>query len=159
MTDVLEPNALARWQQRPISFIEEVLRRPEDGLPFELFPAQQQWFEHCWQLRDDGRLQWPEQIIGWPKKTGKGGTAGMQILTTTLVFGGRNAEAYCIGADLQQAQERVFGEIKKIIEASPLLKREAQITQSRVVFPETGATITALAADYRGAAGGPPHHR
>ena len=81
----------------------------------------------------------------------------MQTLTTTLVFGGKNAEAYCVASDLQQAQERVFAECKKIIEASPPLDREANITASRITFPQTGATITALAAgDPSGAAGGHP---
>jgi phage terminase large subunit-like protein len=123
MTETLEPNSLERWKQQPISFITEVLRNPQTGKPFELFPAQRQFFEHAWQLRDDGRLRYSEQTIGWPKKTGKGGTAGMHVLTTTLVFGGKYSEAYCCASDLQQAQERVFGEIKRICESSPLLKR------------------------------------
>jgi hypothetical protein len=156
MTEVLEPNTLQRWRERPISFITEVLCNPKMGRPFELFDAQRQFFAHCWQLRADGRLLYPEQCIGWIKKTGKTVTAAMHVLTTTLVYGGRYAEAYCIAADLQQAQERVFGEIKKICECSPLLRREAQITQSRITFPQTGATITAIAGDYAGAAGAHP---
>jgi hypothetical protein len=156
VTDLLQANVLERWQREPISFIEQILRRPKDGKPFELFDAQRQWFGHCWKLRPDGRLLYPEQTIGWAKKTGKGGTAAMQLLTTTLVFGGRNAEAYCVGADLQQAVERVFAEVKKICEVSPLLAREAQITNQRITFPQTGATITAIAGDYAGAAGGHP---
>jgi hypothetical protein len=146
MTEVLEPNALERWKSNPVSFIEQVLRRPKDGKPFELFPAQLQWFEHCWQLRDDGRLQYPEQCLSWTKKTGKTASAAMEVLTTLLVYGGPYAEGLIVAADLQQAQERVFGEIRKIIESSPLLRREAQITQSRITFPQTGATITAIAA-------------
>jgi hypothetical protein len=151
MTEALEPNTLQRWRQQPTAFITEILRDPKTGKPFVLFDAQRQWFDHCWQRRDDGRLLYPEQCIGWIKKTGKTGTAAMHVLTTTLVYGDRFAEAYCVAADLQQAQERVFGEIKKICEASPLLRREAQITQSRITFPQTGATITAIAGDYAGA--------
>jgi terminase large subunit-like protein len=155
MTEVLEPNALERWQREPTSFIAEVLRKP-DGKPFELFDAQSQFFEHAWKRRDDGRLLYPEQCIGWIKKTGKGGTAAMHGLVTLLIYGGKFAEGYCIAADLQQAQERVFGEIKRICECSPLLKRECEITASRITFPQTGATITALAGDYASAAGGHP---
>jgi hypothetical protein len=156
MTEVLEPNTLQRWKESAINFINEVLRNPKTGKPFVLFDAQHQFFMHCWQLRDDGRLLYPEQCIGWIKKTGKTTTAAMHVLTTTLVFGGRYAEAYCIAADLQQATERVFGEIKKICESSPLLRREAKITQSRIEFPQTGATITAIAGDHAGAAGAHP---
>ena len=44
----------------------------------------------------------------------------------------------------------------RIVECSPYLKREAQITQNRIIFPETGAVITAIASDYAGAAGANP---
>ena len=71
MSEVLEPNTLERWQREPISFIEQILRNPQTNKPFELFPAQRQWFKHCWQLRDDGRLEYGEQLIGWPKRPAK----------------------------------------------------------------------------------------
>ena len=80
----------------------------------------------------------------------------MHVLTTTLVFGGRYAEAYCVANDLEQAQGRVFTEIKKICESSPLLRREAEITQSRITFPQTGAIIQAIGNDAAGAAGAHP---
>jgi hypothetical protein len=156
MSKVLEPNALERWQREPISFITEVLREPKTGKSFELFPAQIQFFEHCWKRRADGRLLYPEQTIGWIKKTGKSATAAMHVLTTLLVYGGKYGEAYCCAATLQQAQDRVFGEIRKICESSPLLKRECEITASRIVFPQSGSTITALPADYASAAGAHP---
>jgi phage terminase large subunit-like protein len=78
------------------------------------------------------------------------------VLTTTLVYGGRFAEAYCCANDFEQAQGRVFTEIKKIIEASPLLKREAEITASRITFPQTGAVIHAIGSDATSAAGAHP---
>ncbi len=37
MADVLDSSALARWRANPLSFIEQVLRDPETGQPFELF--------------------------------------------------------------------------------------------------------------------------
>jgi hypothetical protein len=37
---------------------------------------------------------------------------------------------------------------------SPLLRAEAKITADRITFPAIGATITAIASDYAGAAGG-----
>ena len=43
-----EQNSLQRWRSNPISFIEEILRDPKTGAPFELFPAQQTFFSHCW---------------------------------------------------------------------------------------------------------------
>ncbi len=157
MTDVLDSgSALQRWRRQPIEFINEVLRDPETGRPFQLLDAQREFFAHAWQTDDSGRLIFHEQVFGAPKKSGKTATAAMHLLTTTLVFGGRFAEGYCVANDLEQAQGRVYLAIRRICEASPLLKREADITQSRITFPQTGAVIQAIGSDYAGAAGGNP---
>jgi Phage Terminase len=156
MTDVLERSTLQRWRQLPISFITEILRDPETNKPFQLLDVQKQFFTHAWQLNDDGRLTYPEQCFGAPKKTGKTATAAMHVLTTTCLFGGRWAEAYCVANDLEQAQGRVFQAVRRIVEASPYLKREAEITQTRISFPQTGAVIQVIGSDYAGAAGANP---
>ena len=90
------------------------------------------------------------------KKSGKTGFGAIMTLTTTRVFGGPFAEGYCVANDLEQAQGRVYQAIRRIAEASPHLKRAARVTASRVDFPETGASITAIASGYAGAAGGNP---
>jgi phage terminase large subunit-like protein len=156
MSDVLENSALQRWQRDPISFINALIRDPVTEQPFELCDAQKQFFNHCWKTREDGRLLYPEQCFGAIKKSGKTGTAAMHVLTTTLVYGGRFAEAYVVANDFEQAQSRVFAEIKKICEASPLLKRECEIYQSRILFPQTNACIQAIGSDATSAAGGHP---
>jgi hypothetical protein len=66
------------------------------------------------------------------------------------------AEAYCVANDFDQAQGRVFQAISRIIEASPLLRDSAKLTANKIEFPSTGATITAIASDYAGAAGANP---
>jgi phage terminase large subunit-like protein len=156
MSDLLQDSALARWRREPVSFIEKVLRDPETGKPFELFEAELQFFAHAWQTNGDGRLRYPEQCFGAIKKTGKTGLAGAHVLTTTCLFGGRYAEAYCVANDLEQAQGRVFQAIRRICETSPHLRREAEITQSRITFPQTGAVIQAIGSDYASAAGAAP---
>jgi phage terminase large subunit-like protein len=155
-TPVLDGSTLARWQRRPIEFIEEVLRNPATGKPYELFEAQRRFFEHAWQLDDAGRLLYPDQCLSGPKKLGKTETAAMHTLATVWVLGGRNAEAYICANDFEQAQGRCFTAIKRIIEASPLLRPEAKITADRITFPATGATITALTSNAASAAGGHP---
>src|SRR5260370_38060983 len=80
----------------------------------------------------------------------------MFVLTVTLVLGGKHAEAYCLANDIEQAQGRVFAAIRRIVEASPLLRSAANITASKIEFAELGATIEAIASDYQGAAGGNP---
>src|ERR1019366_7375279 len=42
---------------------------------------------------------------------------------------------YALANDLEQATSRVFQAIKRIVECSPLLMREAKITADRIVFP------------------------
>jgi hypothetical protein len=43
---------------------------------------------------------------------------------------------------------------KRIVQCSPLLRREANVTQSKIEVPEIDATITPIGSDYAGAAGG-----
>src|SRR5262249_28131204 len=78
------------------------------------------------------------------------------MLVMVLLYGGRFAEGYCVANDLEQATSRVFLQVKRIVEASPLLKREAKLTADRVTFPALDASIVAIAADAARAAGGNP---
>ena len=156
MAAALELSALQHWRREPIRFIEQILRDPETGQPFNLFNAERQFFEHAWQRTEDGRLVYPEQCFGAIKKSGKTGLAGAHVLTTTCLFGGRYSEAYCIANDYEQAQGRVFQAIKRMCETSPHLARETEITQGRITFPETGATITAISGDAASVAGAAP---
>jgi hypothetical protein len=151
MSKPLTAADLARWRCEPVLFIHEVLRDPATQRPFELFDAERAFFAHAWQLAEDGSLRYPEQCFGAPKKTGKTAIAAIHLLTTTLLYGDRFSEAYCIANDLEQAQGRVFLAVRRIVEASPLLKREAEITAARIVFPRTRAVIQAIGSDYAGA--------
>jgi hypothetical protein len=45
------------------------------------------------------------------------------------------AEGFCLANDYEQASSRVFQAIKRIVEASPLLRREAKITSDKDHFP------------------------
>jgi phage terminase large subunit-like protein len=152
----LDTSALTRWQRQPLSFITEILRDPETGKPFVLLDAERAFLEHAFRTDDSGRLIYPEQLYSCPKKSGKTGFAAMHLTTTTLVFGGRFAEAYCVANDFDQAQGRVFQAVRRICEASPHLRRECNITASRIEFPQTGAVIQAIGSDYAGSAGANP---
>jgi phage terminase large subunit-like protein len=74
-----------------------------------------------------------------------------------LLFGERFGEAFALANDYEQAASRVFQAIKRIVEASPLLKHAAKITAERIVFPTFhDATIVALASSYATVAGANP---
>jgi hypothetical protein len=156
MGEIFQCSTLDRWRGDPTAFISDIMRDPETGRPFELFDAQTQFLRHAFTLTDDGRLVYPEQVFGAIKKSAKTTTAAMHMLTMTLVHGGCFAEAYTVANDLEQAQGRVFQAVRRIVECSPDLQRAAVVTQNRISFPEMGATITALASDYAGAAGANP---
>ncbi len=74
-------------------------------------------------------------------------------LTVLLLFGGAYPEAYVLANDQEQARSRVFEICCRIVNASPLLRDEAVITQNKITFPAFNATIQAIASDAGSAAG------
>ena len=150
----LDHAALRRWRSNPTSFITEILHDPETLRPFQLLPAERQFLQHAYQLTPAGRLKYPEHLYSCPKKSGKTTFAALHALTLTLLFGGSYPEAVLLANDYEQAQGRVFEMCRRIVEASPALKREARITQDKITFPALNAVIAAIPSDYSSAAGG-----
>jgi hypothetical protein len=146
--------SLARWRADPISFIEEMLINPETGRPFVLLEAERAFLEHAFATGPDRRLLHPELVYSCPKKSGKTTFAALLVITITLLFGGSFAEAICAANDHEQSVGRVFTAIRRIIECSPLLRREARITADKITIAD--ATITAITSSYASAAGANP---
>jgi hypothetical protein len=142
--------------RNPLKFIEQVLCDPESETkkPFILLEAERTFLEHAFKVGADGRLLYPEQVYSCPKKSGKTTFAAIHTLVMTLLFGGKYPEATLVANDEEQARGRVFEMCKRIVECSPLLHAEANITAGKIEFPAMNATITAIASDYAGAAGG-----
>jgi hypothetical protein len=140
----------------PVAFIQSVLIDPETGKPFELYPPQERFLREAFTLGPDGRFLYPELVYSAPKKSGKTATAAMIALYVVVCLGRRYAEIYCVANDLEQAQGRVFQAISRIISASPLLRASTKITSNKIEFLSTGASISAIASDYAGAAGANP---
>jgi hypothetical protein len=134
----------------------EALVNPETGEPFVLYDAERRFLSEAFTPGADGRLAYPELLFSAPKKSGKTTAAAIALLYVVRVIGGRYAEGFCVANDFDQAAARVFRQAVRIIEASPLLRGTADVTADTITFPETGATITALASDYAGAAGANP---
>jgi Terminase large subunit, ATPase domain len=153
---VLGIRTLKRYRAEPTAFITEVLRNPETGQPFVLLPAEIEFLKHALRTGPNGRLLYPQLIYACPKKSGKTVFGAIFIITLIVLLGSRYAEAYSAANDYEQAQSRVFEMCRRIIEASPLLRSEAEILAHKITFPATGATITVLASDYASAAGGHP---
>jgi phage terminase large subunit-like protein len=150
----LDRETIARWRVSPISFIEEIMVDPETRRPFKLLAAERVFLEHAFAFDGDGRLRYPEQLYGAPKKSGKTTLAALHALTLTLLFGGAYPECVICANDQEQSIGRVFEMMRRVIECSPVLKGEARITQDKITFPGLNATVAAIASDYAGAAGG-----
>jgi phage terminase large subunit-like protein len=146
---------LASYRSDPARFIEEVLHDPATREPFKLLPAEREFLRHAFTFDDDGRMVFPELVYSAPKKSGKTGFAALFTLTLILLYGGEYAEAVVAANSGDQAKERVFEAIRRIVECSPMLKPEAKITATTVAFANLGgAVVTAIPANYAGAAGG-----
>jgi phage terminase large subunit-like protein len=145
-----------RWRADPAAFVREALINPENGRPFELYPAEELYLREAFTIDGAGRLPFPELIFSGPKKTGKTGFAAICVLYVVVVLGGDYAEGWAVANDFDQAQGRVFKGITRIIEASPKLRDSAKITANRVEFLNSGSTIIAIASDFAGAAGSNP---
>jgi len=145
-----------RYRADPIAFIKDFLRDPETGKPFVLYPAEELFLSTALTLTPEGTLPYAELLFAAIKKSGKTMVAAWAVLYVVLVIGGPYAEGYILSNDLEQAVGRVFEAIVKLIRANPALRKQAKITERKITFPATGATITALASDYAGSAGAAP---
>ena len=151
-----QSNPLAAAKRDPVLFTETVLVNPETEKPFVLYAEQKRFLRTAFTLTPDGTLPFPEVVFAAPKKSGKTTLAAWALLYVVCAIGGRGAEGYCIANDFEQAQSRVFAAAVRIVRASPLLYRAARITSNQILFASTGASITALASEYAGAAGSNP---
>ena len=152
----LDDTSLAYWRKHPDIWIETYLVNPETDKPFVLIDAEKEFLKHAFTLDASGRLKYPTLIYSAIKKSGKTHWGAILVITVLLLFGGRFAEGYCIANDLEQSKARVFEAIKRIVQASPLLACEADITAHKITFGATGSTITAIPSDFAGAAGANP---
>lgn len=145
---------LGRFAGDPCGFAEALVD-PDSGRPFELYDAERQFLLEALALTAEGAIPYPELVFSAPKKSGKTTLAAIALLYVVRVVGGRYAEGYCVANDFDQAAGRVFKAAVRILEASPLLRGTAEVTESEIRFAD-GASVTALPSDYAGAAGANP---
>ena len=98
----------------------------ETDKPFVLNRSQRLFLDRAFRLDANGRLLYPELVfLSDAEESGKTTLAAMILIYVVLVHGGGHTEGYCVANDLEQAQGRVFQAACRIVEASPLLSREA----------------------------------
>src|SRR5437879_4685023 len=85
--------------------LSDVLRNPETGAPFDLYPAQERFLREALTPGPDGRLPYSEMVYSCPKKSGKTATAAMATIYVVVVLGvgTRRATASPTTSNNQQA--------------------------------------------------------
>jgi hypothetical protein len=158
MRDELIKNtsALARYRANPDQYVGEVLVSPYTGEPYRLNDVERQFILHAFKLDADGRLLYPLLVYGAIKKSRKTELAALIVITMIVLFGGKYAEAFIVANDRAQAIDRCFTACVRILEASPLLCNEVKTTKDKITSIATGSTISAVANDAAGVAGGHP---
>ncbi|MBN1889454.1 MAG: hypothetical protein JW850_15780 [Thermoflexales bacterium] len=117
-----------------------------DGQPITLTPWQGTILSAWWKLREDITTL----AISAPKKCGKTLANAVLLCWRWLSMPG---EHYAAGNDLDQSQGRQFQQIAEMCRRNRYLAQNTRLTKNQTEFVPTGSIITALAADYAGAAG------
>jgi phage terminase large subunit-like protein len=84
-------------------------------------------------------------LIGQPRKNGKS-ALGSMIAVYSLILGAKGGEVYSCAADKEQARI-VFGDAKRVIEASPELSSMAKLYRDAIEIPSTGSVYRVLSAE------------
>lgn len=115
------------------------------GSPLVLRPWQKTLLRMLFARRPDGRRRHRLALIGMPRKNGKS-AIGSGLALDGLLFDGRGAEVYSAAAEKEQARI-VFGDTKKMIEASPELAEVCRPMKDVIEVPSTGSIYRVLSAE------------
>ena len=106
--------------------------------------------------RPDGTRRFRKVFLYVPRKNGKTVLLAAILLTLFYVDGEPGAQVYNVAGDRAQAK-LCFNMAKRMVEASPLLRKRTEIWKSTMDIPATGATYQALSSDAPGKHGTNPH--
>lgn len=136
---------------RAVQFFEQYLRHVKGkwaGVPFELMDWQRDKIIRPlfgWK-RMDGTRKYRVAYIEIPRKNGKSTLAAGIALYLLTADGEPGSEVYSAAADREQAAI-VFETAKAMVEASPALRKRAQIYKRSIVVPKTRSSYKVLSAD------------
>jgi len=141
---------VAAYPQDPVAFIDDCLPRNEKGQPWRLSRYQRRVLARAFRRTPEGRLLFRLVLWSEPKKSGKTFLAALLVLW--WAFTHAHTEIIVTANDLEQAQGRVFRTLVALLQQSPMLRPSVIIT-AREIKLSNGTLISAIASDYRGAAG------
>jgi len=141
---------LAAYRRDPAAFCDRFITKNEKNQPWRLSDYQRRVLALAFKWDVSGRLLIRVLLWSEPKKSGKTFLAALLLLW----WGFTNAltEIIVCANDLEQSQGRVFKTAADLCRHNPELGRSATVRASEIEL-SNGTMITAIASDYRGAAG------
>jgi hypothetical protein len=152
---------LAAFARNPIAFVDAMIPLNEKGKPWSLAPYQRRvlalvftWImvaacESCVGTCV-GHLAMRLLLWSEVKKSGKSFMAALLVLW--WAFTHPETELVVTANDLEQIQGRIYRTIVALLKHNPTLGRSATVTATEIRLTN-GTIITAIGADYKGAAG------
>jgi phage terminase large subunit-like protein len=139
------------YARDPVAFCDDLVRVNERAQPFRLLDHQREILRAAFVFDDSGRLPWDTLIYSATKKSGK--TTINAALTAWWAFTQEAPnELFILANDEEQAQARVFSSVGRILQRNPSLASSAKVESRRITLSNE-TTITALASEFKGAAG------
>ncbi len=143
-----------RWRPdlaaRPITFIENVLRLPDSGAPFVLFPWERFVVGslYGWTMTEDGTRRFRTGFILTGKASGKTPLAGSLLLYMMLEDGERSAECYSAAPSRDQSLI-CFRDVSRMVQASPALRQRVEVLEAALYHRESGSVLRPLSSEAR----------
>jgi phage terminase large subunit-like protein len=135
--------------QRPIKFIETVLRLPDSGAPFRLFAWQKFVIGSLFGWRmPDGTRRFRSAYVEAAKGSAKTPTAAALMVYMILEDGERAAECYSAAPSRDQSLI-CFKDAARMVQASPALSKQIQVLEQALYHPASGSVIRPLSSEAR----------
>ena len=138
------------YTRDPVAFIDRFIPLNEKGQPWRLSRHQRRVLRRAFRWDAHGRLRMRTLLWGEMKKSGKTFLAACLALWWGFVTS--DTEIIICANDMEQSIGRVFKTIIKLLEYNPELGLSAKSRTADITLTN-GTTITAIASDYKGAAG------
>jgi phage terminase large subunit-like protein len=139
-----------RLRLEPALFADTFLRNNEKGKSWRLSRHQRRVLARAFRRGRRGELRFRLVLWSEPKKSGKTFLAAMLLLW--WAFTNSHTEIIVAANDLDQSVSRVFETAVALVKHNPALARLVTVRAEKLLFTN-GTVVTAIASDYRGAAG------
>jgi phage terminase large subunit-like protein len=143
--------SLGRYVHDPIAFTDDLITKNEKGQPWRLSEYQRRVLRLAFTWDADGHLAFRLLVWSEPKKSGKTFVAACLGLWWSFVT--PSSEVIVCANDYEQAVGRVFRTMVDLCRVNTALAASASLRQAERITVSNGTIITAIASEYRGAAG------